>query len=35
VTLSRWAGRIAFEEPEIQVTGVVNRDYLKEAMEVS
>lgn len=30
VHLPRCAGRIAFEEPEIDVVGTVNRDYLKE-----
>ena len=30
VHLARCAGHIAFEEPEIDVVGTVNRDYLKE-----
>jgi hypothetical protein len=30
VHLPRCAGRISFEEPEIDVVGIVNRDYLKK-----
>lgn len=33
IKLPRWAGKVAFSEPEIEVEGTVNRDYLDEEDE--
>jgi len=33
IKLPRWAGKVAFSEPEIEVEGTVNRDYFDEEDE--